>query len=35
MPRKKIINRRNSITGKFVKKSYVKKHKKTTETERN
>lgn len=33
--KKKIINRRNSATGKFVTKSYVSKNKRTTETERN
>lgn len=38
MPKKKgkrVTNRRNSVTGKFVTKSYLNKHKRTTETERN
>ena len=35
MPSKKVTNNRSAITGKFVKESYVKKHKKTTETEHN
>jgi hypothetical protein len=32
---KVIINRRSAVTGKFVKKSYITGHKRTTETERN
>jgi hypothetical protein len=30
----KLTVRRGSVTGKFVKKSYAKKHPRTTETER-
>lgn len=32
---KVIVNRRSAIDGKFVKKSYIKRHPRTTETERN
>lgn len=32
---KTIVNHRSAVTGKFVKKSYVAKNKRTTETERN
>ena len=30
-----VVNRRSAVTGKFVKKSYLKTHKRITETERN